>query len=45
MAKNFDQSESWKIKFHFRRQFETSGSTEFKTGLGFKCGYVVLETF
>ena len=49
IPKNFDQSESWKIKFHFRYQnyilFESACSTEFKTGLGFKIGYVVLEKF
>ena len=49
MAKNFDQSESWKIKFRCRYQtyvpFESTWSIEFKTGLGLKISYVVLEKF
>ena len=49
MPKNFDQSESWKIKFSCRPQtyvpFESTWSIEFKTGLVFKIGYVVLEKF
>ena len=46
MPKNFDQSESWKIKFHRHQKyvpFESTCSIEFKTGLGLKIGYVVLE--
>ena len=49
MAKNFDQSECWKIKFHFKHEkyvpFESTRSIEFKPVLGFKIGYVVLEKF
>ena len=49
MPKNFDQSESWKNEFYFRHQnyipFESTCFTEFKTGLGLKISYVVLEKF
>ena len=49
MPKKFDQSESWKIEFHFRHEnyipFEIACSTEFKTVLGLKISYVVLEKF
>ena len=47
--KKFDQSESWKIEFPCRHQnyipFESACSTDFKTVLGFKIDYVVLEKF
>ena len=49
MPKNFYQSESWKIEFHCRHQnyvpFESVCSTAFKTDLGLKIAYVVLEKF
>ena len=49
MPKKFDQSESWKNEFYFRHQnyipFESTCFTEFKTGLGLKISYVVLEKF
>lgn len=49
ISKNFDQSDSWKIKFHWRHQiytlFESACSTDFKTGLSVKIVYVVLEKF
>ena len=49
MPKNFDQSESWKIKFHSKHKkrvsFESTCFIEFKTGLSLKIGYGVLEEF
>ena len=45
MPKNFDQSESWKIKFQTYVPFESTCSIELKNGLGLAIGYVVLEKF